>query len=668
MAQRYFAIHGDNIVECERTLHLIGLALASEPSSTREPSRSLTNPSFEFVIDGGRKTLIFVFFPGFERWNVDIRQMIRDRGGIIRESPDVIVSEVTLGHEQPLIAMEYSGALAAGNQAWQRSGRAYSYGLARIPYLYVAELGGYELDAQRVRIAPRLPNPAVPFSYLSYSSSLDTPVLPIYVPNPGIDQAARASFASAFGEGELIEFIRVAILNEEAKRVTEALQEKALIFIQRLASGKPLGQTLTPEQWTKAYRVVKAGNRNALTSFLLHETPLRWSKKVSIQSLTASARELMKVAARLSIGLTSSNLPMCLVSPKNRMALAKEIEKLYPGISNDFLNWLQNEEPLVICWVMGFKPRGDDARPDRGLPPFTRMLIGPDADMLTVVYGPAPAAHWALLLGNPRNLASQNGLWEAIMVTSNAILADSATDNVTTHGFLRAHWERAVNPIQALSMLVTSPPQRIGEHDVDTVIHTVAHLDAERVFEGLCNPPGGDWSGVSLLTVDKSKELRWLSLPRVSGSDSKRPDHVLQLFGIREVPIILAIESKEKPNSIEVGIGPRLRNYMGGLLSSPAMVERENGSTTTWRHSNLSLEPGDFQLVSATASLIAHYTDLAKVRERTDADLQIGLRFSADGTHCEIHLLSSTNIGQEIAEFINGLPLCHTGLSAHIHQ
>ena len=486
VAQRSFAIHGDNIVECERTLHLVGLALASEQSSMRGPFGSPTNPSFEFLLNGGRTTLIFVFFPGFGRWNEDIRHMIRDKGGIIREAPDVIVSEVTSGHEQPLIAIEYSGALAAGNQAWQRSGRAYSFGLARIPYLYVAELGGYELDAERVRRAPRLPNPAVPFSYLSYSSSLDTPVLPVFVPNPGIDEDARDLFTSVIGEHELVEYIRIVILNEDSQEVTEALQEKALRFVQKLASSGRPGRTLSPDQWAKAYRAVRADSSNALVSYLLRETSLRWSKTAYIRSLTTSARELMEIAGALSIGLTSSNLPMCLIPPKNRPLFAREMGRLYAELSRDFLDWLKNEEPLVICWVMGFKPRGDDARPDRGLPPFARMLVGPDTDILTVVYGPAPATHWSLLLENPRDLANQNGLWEAIMVTSDAILADSATDDVTTHGFLRAHWDQAINSIPTESMLVASHPEHIGEHDVDTVIHTVfARLAATHVFEGL---------------------------------------------------------------------------------------------------------------------------------------------------------------------------------------
>ena len=669
ITQQYFAIHGDNIIECERTVRLIGLALAGEYSTLRGPFGSPTNPSFEIVMDGGTRSLTFVFFPGFGRWNVDIRHVIRDKGGTIREAPDIILSEVTTGYERPLMAMEYSGALPAGNQAWQRNGRAYSLGLARIPYLYVAELGGYELDKNRKRKARRLPNPAVVFSYLSSSFLLDTPVLPALLPNPEIDSETRAFFASAMGEEELVEFIRVSILDEDIQRVTEVLQEKALTFARLLSEGGSPGQTLTPEQWTEAYRALEMGSRDALISYLLRETSLNWSKTTYIESLTTSAKELMKVASEVSIGLTSSRLPMCLIPPENRKFFAQEIARLYPDIGSDFLDWLRSEEPLVICWVMGFKPRGDDARPDRGLPPFTRMLAGPYVDILTVVYGPAKPEQWSLLLEKPRNLASQNGLWEAIMVASNAILADSATDNVTTHGFLQTHWEQEASSVQNNSTLVEPSPIRIGEHDVDTVIHLVfARLGVPQVFEGMCNPPGGDWSGLSLLTMDRSKELRWLSLRRVSGSDAKRPDHVLQLFGIGKVPIILAIESKEKPSSLERGIGPRLRSYVASLLDSSASIEREYNANATWRHSNLSLEPGDYRFATATAFLLGGNADITGVRLRAEADLHIGLRFSTDASHCEIGLFPDSTIGQEISDFITGIPLNSIGLSTHIYQ
>ena len=71
-------------------------------------------------------------------------------------------------------------AATAENQAWQRSGRGYSAGMSKIPYLYVAEIGGFELDTNtRERKAARLPNATVPFSYLTYSHE-NSPMLPIY--------------------------------------------------------------------------------------------------------------------------------------------------------------------------------------------------------------------------------------------------------------------------------------------------------------------------------------------------------------------------------------------------------------------------------------------------------------------------------------------------------
>ena len=133
----------------------------------------------------------FVFYLGFGRWNEDIILFIRERGGLLREATDAVVTGVGSEYEEPLITFEYCGALPAGNQAWQRSGRAYSFGLAKIPYFYVAELGGFELDSDRNRRSPRMSNPAVPFSYVSFSLEQKTPVLPIFITSPGADEASR---------------------------------------------------------------------------------------------------------------------------------------------------------------------------------------------------------------------------------------------------------------------------------------------------------------------------------------------------------------------------------------------------------------------------------------------------------------------------------------------
>ena len=101
----------------------------------------------------------------------------------------------------------------------------------------------------------------------------------------------------------------------------------------------------------------------------------------------------------------------------------------------------------MIAWVMGFKPRGDDARPDRGLAPLARMLVGDEVELLTVVYGPAKPSMWSLLHRDPRTLMTQNGLWESLLQLSTAVLADSSTDNgATTKGYLRSHWDHPPPP------------------------------------------------------------------------------------------------------------------------------------------------------------------------------------------------------------------------------
>lgn len=189
-----FHLHGDNIVECERTVALIRRALATITRRFRGPFGPAVCPSYELTLQGIDTPLLLNLYPGFGRWNHDILELIRRRGGTLREAADMIITGVADNNETPLLVIEYCGALLAGNQAWQRSGRAYSFGKAKIPYLYVAELGGYELGANRVRKAARLPNPAVPFSYVSYSLTNESTTLPVFVTSPGADTTSRASY------------------------------------------------------------------------------------------------------------------------------------------------------------------------------------------------------------------------------------------------------------------------------------------------------------------------------------------------------------------------------------------------------------------------------------------------------------------------------------------
>lgn len=644
---RDYRIHGDNIVECERAVTLVRAALGNAVTSWSGPEGSPVCPRYRFKLEDASQPSSITLLPGFGRWNEDILAAIRARGGGLREAADVIITGVANGTEEPLLSIEFCGALPAGNQAWQRSGRAFSFAKAAIPYLYVAELGGYELGEGRVRKAARLPNPAVPFSYVSFSLSAGTPTLPVFVASPGADLSSRATYASVFADDELLEVVRASVAGEEIGAATERARRKALAFVEIKARDSRRGATLTPEQWAAAYSALLSGR--GLLDYLAEETSVAWAKTTSIP-LTDTAASLMQVAAERAVGLTAKDLPMCLVPRANRAAFAVEVERIYRSrLSDEFSQWLRREEHLAICWVAGFKPRHDDARPDRGLAPLTRMLIGPNADLLSVIYGPASPRSWRRLDVEPQELINENGLWEAVLSISDAILGDSHTDQVRRHGYVRSHWSGAVSVPPVAFNAVEPVPLRIGENDVDTVIHLVlGRLAGEDVFEGLCNPPGGDWSGISLLAPDRSKELRWLTLPRVGADSAKRPDHVLQFFDGGGVPLVLAVESKEKASSVEDEIGTRLVRYIETLLATPASIERDRESSE-WRHSTTMLEPRRLRMASAVAFVKTGVVDLAAVARNSGADLVLAVEFGTDGAGCTISARASTPLGQEVA-------------------
>ena len=120
-----FHIHADNIVECDRIITLIEKALADDGVSSVGPYGSAACPVYKFELENN-VAMEFTCYPGFGRWNQDVRDVIISRGGILREAPDVLLSRVEDTSEKLLVAMEFSAALSAGNQAWQRHGRAYS--------------------------------------------------------------------------------------------------------------------------------------------------------------------------------------------------------------------------------------------------------------------------------------------------------------------------------------------------------------------------------------------------------------------------------------------------------------------------------------------------------------------------------------------------------------
>lgn len=651
MADQRFRIHGDNIVECTRIINYISEAFAADGAFIGSLGGSITCPEYVLTFPEGEEWS-FTCLPGYgeRRWPQDIIRYVREQGGTLREAADAVITRVTLDGEAPLFAVEFCGALPAGNQAWQRQGRAFSFAHAKIPYFYVAELGGFELGADRTLKAQRLPNPAVPFSFLTITAATGTTCLPVYEMNSGATLESAERYESIFGKADLLAFIAAALRGEPTEDPVEELRQKCLRLVALLSDAKRRQDGLTGEQWAKAYSDTAGGL--PLTDYLKRDALLPWSKVAYIADLTDTARRFMDLGALHSYGLASKSLPLSFVPSERRPAFAKETLALYPNLTPEAGVWLaKDKRDLAIAWVMGFKPKGDDARPDRGLPPLARMLVGDQTDLLTFVYGPAPQSHWRQLDAKPELLAAKNGLWEAVLGVSDAILVDSATQDAGSRSHLRNHWAAAVelHPFQ-----LNIPPRvlRAAENDVDTALHLVfRRIGSELAFEGMCNPPGGDWSGVSFMWSDQGEEYRWLTLPRVTARDAKRPDHVFALFSPQLGPICLCVESKERARSLEAGIGPRLTRYAQALFATgPSVVKRTLGSA--WEPHTAPWVARPVTYASMGAFVGGSEPAWADAVEAGNLDIACGFEFVDQAQRAICHLKIFTPVGKVIAAIL----------------
>ncbi|MGP1354048.1 MAG: hypothetical protein ACTS1Z_12060 [Parasphingopyxis sp.] len=655
MQQQAFKIHGDNIVECVRAFDYVAQGLGDLVKDIEGPSESVSCPVYRLIGDGFDYR--FQFLPGFgeHRWNQDILAFVKYAGGRLREAADAIITRQSdEDGEIPIAAIEFCGALPAGNQAWQRQGRAFSFAHAQIPYFFVTELGGFELTSDRGRKAERMPNPAVPFSFVSMTQYKGSVCLPVYEANSGARPETYETYGPIFGQDEFLEFLKLAVTGVDPTSAAEGLEEKCVQLVSLLADSKKRQDGLTSDQWRAARQAMDDGQ--SLPDYLSEQARLDWKKTTSIKTVTESAKEFMEMGSAYSIGLTSQVLPLSLVPADQRPDFAESMGAIYGDLDDSFRDWVgSSDQHLSIAWINGFKPRGDDARPDRGLPPLARMLVGDTTDLLCFVFGPAPVSHWQALANDPLGLALSNGLWEAILELSDGVLADSSTKpDDTPRGYVRDQWSPAASD-ETLTLAVEPSVQSIGEQDVDTALHVAFEaLGADVAFEGMCNPPGGDWSGISFRWEKDAEEHRWLTLPRVSAEGAKRPDHVFALFGHNEQTICLCIESKERAQSLEKNIGPRLTLYAQALFETAPSIRRE-AADGAWSifEDEWTVQPNVY--LSAGAYHGTADDPFAGLPPETNLDLQIGVVFHEHGARCDLHLRGDTEDGKALAEYLKSL-------------
>jgi len=564
-------IHGDNIIECERTLLLIAKAFQVLPINC---SDSIYYP--KYVINSPKKNIEIELLSGHDRWGVSINKELKEYGAPLRESADSYVTLIQKNdQEEILFAVEYCNALPAGNNAWQRNGRAITCAEIGIPYLYFAEVGGVELDADRKVKAPRFPNPIVPFSYLTSSRTLNTICMPVYQAHPAITGELKRKFAPVFDIETSIKLIRFLIEKDDQYNTVEILENKGLSLVRILSDERKTLDTFRGNEWNIFLQLKSSLEKVDWIKNLKNRQI--WKKKTASKvAMSKTFKYLLEKTVALNcLSIGAKDIPICLLVNGNIREFTILLKTNYSneGIHNIANTIYNKNSPLLIVWLTGFKPRGDDSRPDRGLVPLARMLFGNDIDILSIIYGPAKPVTWKKFNENYISLAEENGLWQSIINLSNYILTDSTTSQkgamgkVVDRDLQIKHKQILIN---AAKIDVT-----FGEHDVDTSIHSLfTKNNPKNIFEAMCNPPGGDWSGISYFDYDNGAEYRWTSLPRVSSNKAKRPDHVIQLNEKKEI-VFLSIESKNIGTNLENNIGNRLKSYVNYLFKNKPTAFRE---------------------------------------------------------------------------------------------
>ena len=595
---KYLRIHGDNIVECERTLKLIKEAYHGQLFLLRSP---LYRPKYQLIHDSG--CFVIELFSGHGRWGIDIVSDLQNNGGILREGADSYVTELRNDKELLIFALEYCSALPAGNNAWQRNGRALSSVLAGIPYLYFAEIGGVELDSGRNIKAPRFPNPVVPFSYLSTSNKYNSLCVPVYITHPSITDKLYNKFKEVIGVDESLEIIKGLIDSINLSNAIQSLIDKDLKLVKLLSNDRKTIDTLRGEQWDGLLSSPKP--EEWLST---HSNSLVWKKKTSDKvCVSPSFKTLLATVLSFNcLTVGGTNLPICIIPVDKLVDFESLLKKLYPSINAS----INKDKPLAIVWITGFKPKGDDSRPDRGLVPLARMILGPSVELMSIVYGPAKPSTWVQMKTSLSKLCGENGLWQAIFSLSNHILVDSITLSEPYYLYKDCQLKKNSSDFKFDKATDTSV---FSEDDIDCAIHQIfAHKNELGILEGLCNPPGGDWSGISC--YHKNVEYRWTSLPRVSPIGGKRPDHVIQI-AMTDKNIFFSIESKGKGATLEKNIGKHLSDYMRDLfLNLPTAYRNINGEWRSMEQDTPTLVP--YSLYSVGAFLFNNENELSVQLER----------------------------------------------------
>lgn len=473
----------------------------------------------------------------------------------------------------------------------------------------------------------------MPFSYVCASVTLETLCLPVYEASPSSTPQIREAFEPTFGHREALALLAKILGAQQAGGEVDALRDRALAIVQLLSSFRKRRSTLVGEEWTRLLYTPEFQAKTELLVAAGLSAKKRPPTKVKCTDTFRRFVDAVNLVGCVAPGAV--DIPISVVPADARPLLGGAVEAVYGDTLALATDWLRaRDAPLALVWVTGFKPAGEDSRPDRGLLPLTRMLFGENADVLTVLWGPGRPPTLKQLLKDPPAAAADNGLLEAVVNLSDAVIVDSANLHPP---FALVQERRTATRGARTVFAAASVVPLFSEHDIDSVLHRLFTVADPAVFESMCNPPGGDWSGLSLRGSDPAHVYRWTSLPRVSGADSKRPDHVVQFL---DLGALLAVESKSTAVSLETSIGPRMSRYVSNLIQSRPTIWR---SDSHWElvppALGISIAPYD-AVRSAGAFVWSGSTHLAAALDRGELDLALGIEFFSEEERALIHVAS----------------------------
>lgn len=547
-----FTVLCDNIIEFDRFFEITCVALRLNKTEFKYKK------TIPVTLHSEKLKVSFTALVGFKRWGDNYWSSEINNSLFISENPDVLV-EMKKNKITKLFAIEFCSALPAGNQSWQRFARGKQLSRNGTDYFFISELGGVELGEKRKEISIRYPNPIVNYAAKVENEKNKTgKFLNLLIKKPGCSETLEKQFKKVLGTSLLEEYL---LENLGLKRTFVNYSEHQTKLIKLYALMKKKRSSFE-EDFLKTGSISRKENSGII-----------WRKKLSIP-ITEDTRKILEIASSHSDAYFGADIPFSIIEPSRANLFLISLNK---ATNEDVKILRKNGTPTIyFAAIAGFKPRGDDARPDRGLIPLVDSLSELNDLIITLIFGPAAQSQEEELRSKSEKIARRNGLWGSVLQNSDYVICTSKHFSKTTviKGF-RGENRKSRTPFKIKNDDII--PQA-NENDVDTAMHFVCTRDCN-LFESMCNPPGGDWSGVSFYKKESDTEIRYLTLSRAPDSKTnKRPDHIYHFY---QQDTILVVESKTTSSSLlrERNVGNKMVYWTNYLLShSPQVKRNPNGS------------------------------------------------------------------------------------------